>query len=142
MELFKIRRDIPFGMAASLVLLAVTSDRLVCAGATDRIGRPDGIVMLALYIGGMGAKGANFHYEVFARMGYEDACAQIQELYLGGRKDEAIAAVPLELVEQVALVGPAAKIAEEVPDWRDSLVTTLVVSGTPDTLRLAAELLG
>lgn len=46
-----IRRDIPFGMAASLVLLAVTSDRLVCAGATDRIGRPDGIVMLALYIG-------------------------------------------------------------------------------------------
>lgn len=46
-----IRRDIPFGMAASLVLLTVTSDRLVCAGATDRIGRPDGIVMLALYIG-------------------------------------------------------------------------------------------
>ena len=46
-----IRRDIPFGMAASLVLQAVTSDRLVCAGATDRIGRPDGIVMLALYIG-------------------------------------------------------------------------------------------
>ena len=46
-----IRRDIPFGMAASLVLLAVTSDRLVCAGATDRIGRLDGIVMLALYIG-------------------------------------------------------------------------------------------
>ena len=46
-----IRRDIPFGMAASLVLLAVTSDRLVCAGATDRIGRLDSIVMLALYIG-------------------------------------------------------------------------------------------
>ena len=52
-----IRRDIPFGMAASLVLLAVTSDRLVCAGATDRIGRPDGIVMLALYIGMPGAAG-------------------------------------------------------------------------------------
>ncbi len=98
--------------------------------------------MLALYIGGMGAKGANFHYEVFARMGYEDACAQIQELYLAGRKDEAAAAVPLELVEQVALVGPKAKIAEELPAWRDSLVTTLVIGGSPDMLRLAADLLG
>ncbi len=98
--------------------------------------------MLALYIGGMGAKGANFHYDVFARMGYEDACAKIQELYLGGRKEEAAAAVPLELVEQVALVGPKVKIAEELPAWRDSLVTTLVVSGTPDMLRLAADLLG
>ena len=98
--------------------------------------------MLALYIGGMGAKGANFHYDVFARMGYEDACAKIQELYLGGRKEEAAAAVPLELVEQVALVGPKAKIAEELPAWRDSLVTTLVVGGSPDMLRLAADLLG
>ena len=70
-------------------------------GAADQQVRP----MLALYIGGMGAKGANFHYDVFARMGYEDDCARIQELYLGGRKDEATAAVPLELVEQVALVG-------------------------------------
>jgi F420-dependent oxidoreductase-like protein len=98
--------------------------------------------MLALYIGGMGAKGANFHYEVFARMGYDDACAKIQELYLGGRKDEAVAAVPLELVEQVALVGPKAKIAEELPAWRDSLLTTSVIGGTPDMLRLAADLLG
>ncbi|MGI5127329.1 LLM class F420-dependent oxidoreductase [Pseudonocardia sp. CA-107938] len=117
----------------NMVQLVVDDD---VEAAADRV-RP----MLALYIGGMGAKGANFHYEVFARMGYEDACAQIQELYLGGRKDEAIAAVPLELVEQVALVGPRAKIAEELPAWRDSLVTTLVVSGTPDTLRLAADLL-
>jgi alkanesulfonate monooxygenase SsuD/methylene tetrahydromethanopterin reductase-like flavin-dependent oxidoreductase (luciferase family) len=105
--------------------------------AADRV-RP----MLALYIGGMGAKGANFHYEVFARMGYDDACAQIQELYLDGRKAEAVAAVPLELVEQVALVGPRAKIAEELPVWRDSLLTTLVVAGTPDVLRLAADLVG
>ena len=97
---------------------------------------------LALYIGGMGAKGANFHYDVFARMGYEDECAQIQELYLSGRKDQAIASVPLSLVEQVALIGPKAKIAEELPQWRDSLLTTMVVSGSPDTLRLIADLVG
>lgn len=134
-EGFAKRGGRPAGFeVVNMVQLVVDDD---VEKAADQV-RP----MLALYIGGMGAKGANFHYEVFARMGYEDACAQIQELYLGGRKDEAIAAVPLELVEQVALVGPAAKIAEEVPDWRDSLVTTLVVSGTPDTLRLAAELLG
>jgi hypothetical protein len=68
--------------------------------AADRV-RP----LLALYIGGMGARGANFHYEVFARMGFEEECARIQDLYLDGRKDEAIAAVPLSLVEKVALAG-------------------------------------
>ncbi|RZT88418.1 F420-dependent oxidoreductase-like protein [Pseudonocardia sediminis] len=98
--------------------------------------------MLALYIGGMGAKGANFHYEVFARMGYETECQKIQELYLAGRKDEAIAAVPLSMVEQVALVGPKAKIAEELPDFRDSLITTMVVSGSPEHLRTIADLVG
>jgi F420-dependent oxidoreductase-like protein len=103
--------------------------------AADRV-RPH----LALYIGGMGAKGANFHYEVFARMGYEDDCARIQERYLDGRKDEAVAAVPLALVEEVALVGPAAKIAEEMPVWRDSPITTMVVGGPPGTLRAVADL--
>ena len=63
--------------------------------------------MLALYAGGMGAKGANFHYEVFARMGYEDVADKVQELYLQGRKQEAAAAIPLAMVEDVALVGPA-----------------------------------
>ncbi|WP_445182672.1 LLM class F420-dependent oxidoreductase [Pseudonocardia sp. Cha107L01] len=103
--------------------------------AADRI-RP----MLALYIGGMGARGANFHYEVFARMGYEAECASIQELYLGGRKDEAIASVPLSLVEKVALIGPKEKIAEEWPAWRDSLITTMLIGGSADTLRTMAEI--
>ena len=66
--------------------------------------------MLALYIGGMGAKGANFHYEVFARMGYEAECARIQDLYLDGHKADAIAAVPTALVEDVALIGPLGKV--------------------------------
>lgn len=105
--------------------------------AADRV-RP----MLALYIGGMGARGVNFHYEVFARMGFEAECARIQELYLDGRKDEAVAAVPLAMVEKVALVGPREKIVDDLAAWRDSLVTTLLVSGTPETLRLMAEIAG
>lgn len=103
--------------------------------AADRI-RP----RLALYIGGMGAKGVNFHYAVFARMGYEEECARIQELYLAGRKAEATAAVPLSLVEKVALVGPREKIAEEFPAWESSLLTTMLISGTPATLRAMAEI--
>jgi hypothetical protein len=88
----------------------------------------------------MGAKGANFHYEVFARMGYEGVCAAIQEDYLGGRKDDAIAAVPTGLVEKVALVGPADKIRDDLAAWEESVVTALMVSGPPSTLRFMAEL--
>ena len=69
---------------------------------------------LALYAGGMGARGANFHFEVFARMGYEDVATKVQELYLDGRKEEAAAAIPLAMVEDVALVGPPEKIREEL----------------------------
>jgi F420-dependent oxidoreductase-like protein len=98
--------------------------------------------MLALYVGGMGAKGANFHYEVIARLGYREECAKIQELYLDGRKQEAIAAVPLEMVEDVALVGPAAKIREELPRWQETVITTMLVSGPPDLLRAVAKWVG
>jgi len=90
----------------------------------------------------MGARGANFHYEVFARMGFEEECARIQALYLGGAKDRAIAAVPLSMVEKVALVGPRDKIAAEIQAWEDSLITTMLVSGTPDALRTIAETIG
>jgi F420-dependent oxidoreductase-like protein len=85
--------------------------------------------MLALYIGGMGAKGANFHYEVFARMGYEGECAKIQELYLDGHKADAIAAVPTALVEDVALVGPLGKVTEEATVWKDTVISTALVAG-------------
>jgi F420-dependent oxidoreductase-like protein len=95
--------------------------------------------MIALYIGGMGAKGANFHYDVFARMGYEAECEEIQDLYLAGRKPEAIAAVPLALVEDVALVGPPDKIAAELPRWRDTCVTTFLVQGPPPLLEQIAD---
>jgi alkanesulfonate monooxygenase SsuD/methylene tetrahydromethanopterin reductase-like flavin-dependent oxidoreductase (luciferase family) len=103
--------------------------------AADRV-RP----MLALYVGGMGARGANFHYEVFARLGFEAACVRVRELYLAGRKEEAAAAVPLAMVEAVALVGPPAKIADELAAWRSSLITMMLVAGDAAHLATVAEL--
>jgi F420-dependent oxidoreductase-like protein len=74
--------------------------------------------MLALYIGGMGAKKKNFYNDFAVKMGYADAAAQLQELYLGGKQREAIQAVPDELVDEVALVGPAERIAERAQAWK------------------------
>mgnify|MGYP003310629615 CR=1 FL=1 len=72
-------------------------------------------------------------------MGYQDVADQVQEFYLTGRKDEAAASIPLSLVEEVALVGPIDKIAEELQRWRDTVVTTLQVSGPTSLLRTIAE---
>jgi F420-dependent oxidoreductase-like protein len=91
--------------------------------AADRL-RP----ALALYIGGMGARGVNFHYEVFARMGYEAQARAIQDHYLAGDKRSAIAAVPTSLVEDVALIGPWAKIADEIQRWQQTVITTFLIS--------------
>lgn len=95
---------------------------------------------LALYVGGMGAKGANFHYEVLARLGYEAECATIQELYLAGKKEEAMASIPLAMVEDVAMVGPVAKIKDEWAKWEETVITQLLVSGPPELLRIVAEI--
>jgi F420-dependent oxidoreductase-like protein len=103
--------------------------------AADRV-RPK----LALYVGGMGARGANFHYEVFVRMGFGDVCERVQSLYLDGHKQEAAAAIPLAMVEAVALVGPKEKIAQEFDAWRSSLLTTMVVAADIDTLTFLASL--
>ena len=96
---------------------------------------------LALYAGGMGARGANFHFEVFARMGYEDVALRVQELYLQGKKDEAAAAIPLAMVEDVALVGPPAKIKDELQRWKETCITTLLVSGPQQVLGAYADLI-
>jgi F420-dependent oxidoreductase-like protein len=96
---------------------------------------------LALYAGGMGARGANFHFEVFARMGYEDVATKVQDLYLDGRKGEAAAAIPLSMVEDVALVGPPEKIRDELDRWRNSCITTFLVSGPASMLEGYAETL-
>jgi len=104
-------------------------------GAIDSL-RP----FYALYFGGMGAKGANFHANVAIRMGYEREVDEIQELYLSGRKDEAGAKIPRELIEELSLVGPPAKIRDDLAKWRESIVTTLLVAGDAPTLRTIAEL--
>jgi F420-dependent oxidoreductase-like protein len=96
--------------------------------------------MYALYFGGMGARGANFHHDVAVRLGYEAEAKRIQDLYLEGKKDEAAAAVPTQLVEELALIGPEDKIREDLEAWRESIVTTLVVSGDAATLRRIAGL--
>ena len=96
--------------------------------------------MYALYFGGMGARGANFHNDVPRRMGYEDEATRIQDLYLDGKKDEAAAAVPTRLVEDLALIGPEDKIRAELEEWRESIATTLLVGGDAAMVRHAAEL--
>jgi alkanesulfonate monooxygenase SsuD/methylene tetrahydromethanopterin reductase-like flavin-dependent oxidoreductase (luciferase family) len=96
---------------------------------------------LALYIGGMGARGVNFHHEVFVRMGYEAQAAKIQDLYLAGDKKSAIAAVPLKLVQDVALIGPWAKIADEIQRWQQTVITTFSVSTDLRHLERVAGLL-
>jgi F420-dependent oxidoreductase-like protein len=96
--------------------------------------------MYALYFGGMGAREVNFHANVPIRMGYGDAVEKIQDAYLNGRKDEAAAAVPTELIEQLALIGPADKIRSDLEAWRESQVDTLLIGGGVEQVRQAAEL--
>ena len=96
---------------------------------------------LALYIGGMGARGKNFYYDLACRYGYEDAANTIQDLYLRGDKAEAVSAVPNELVDDVSLCGPKARIKERLSLWQNSPVTTLnMMVYDVDTLRAMAEL--
>ncbi len=97
---------------------------------------------VALYAGGMGAKGANFHFDVFARMGWEAEATKIQELYLAGKKNEAAASVPLAMVEDVALVGPLDKIRDELQKWKETCLTTALISGPARNLAMYAEILG
>jgi F420-dependent oxidoreductase-like protein len=97
--------------------------------------------MYALYFGGMGARKANFHHDVAVRMGYEAEAKRIQDLYLDGKKEEAAATVPTKLVEELTLIGPPDKIRHDLDAWRDSIVTTILVSGDAATLRQAAELI-
>jgi F420-dependent oxidoreductase-like protein len=97
--------------------------------------------ILALYIGGMGARGANFYNALVRRYGYEDAARRIQELYLDGKQREAIAAVPDELIDEVSLVGPRERIRDRLDAWRESGATTLLVATRdPAAIRTMAEL--
>jgi alkanesulfonate monooxygenase SsuD/methylene tetrahydromethanopterin reductase-like flavin-dependent oxidoreductase (luciferase family) len=97
--------------------------------------------MLALYIGGMGAREKNFYNDYARRLGYEDAAVKIQDLYLDGKKDEAMAAVPDRLVDEISLLGPRERIAERVEAWKAAPVDSMLLgAGQPDALRTLAEL--
>ena len=90
---------------------------------------------LAFYIGGMGAKDMNFHLNVVSRMGFEDQARTVQKLFLEGRREDAMKAVPDELADGIALVGPAGRITERLQRWVDSPVTT-IMAGTRDPAAL------
>lgn len=97
--------------------------------------------LLALYIGGMGARGKNFYYDLAVRYGYEAAANDIQDLYLSGDKGAAMARVPAELIDEVALVGPKERVRERLALWRSSPVTTLNLTlFDSETLRTMVEL--
>jgi alkanesulfonate monooxygenase SsuD/methylene tetrahydromethanopterin reductase-like flavin-dependent oxidoreductase (luciferase family) len=99
---------------------------------------------LALYIGGMGARSKNYYNDLAKRLGYEGAAAEIQELYLSGKRQEAAAKVPDALIDETSLVGPRARIRERLQVWREAAregrVGTLVLAGASrEALRVVAE---
>jgi F420-dependent oxidoreductase-like protein len=118
---------------APTVSVVVGSDLKACR---DQV-RPN----IALYVGGMGARGKNFYNDLACRYGYEEAAGKIQDLYLTGRKAEAMAAIPDALIDEVALCGPKERIKDLVAMWREAGVKTLIC-GTSDVnaVRVMAEL--
>jgi F420-dependent oxidoreductase-like protein len=96
---------------------------------------------LALYIGGMGAKKKNFYNDYIKSIGYEEAAEKIQDLYLDGKRGEAVAAVPDELVDTLYLVGPPERIRDRFAAWKESGIGTLMVGAQQiEAVRLLAEL--
>ncbi len=99
---------------------------------------------MALYIGGMGARDKNFYNDYAKRLGFEDAAVKIQDLYLAGKKDEAMAAVPAELIDACALVGPAERIRERLQRWKAAdaqghVSSMLIGSQQPEALEVIAD---
>ena len=93
---------------------------------------------LAFYLGGMGARNVNFHLDVVGRMGFAEDAARVQQLFLDGDREAAMRAVPDDLADGIALVGPLARIRERLELWRSSPVTTILVGGVRDPKHLAA----
>jgi F420-dependent oxidoreductase-like protein len=94
---------------------------------------------LGFYIGGMGAKGQNYHTKLMARMGYEAQALQIQDLFMEGKRDEAIMAVPSAFADEICLVGTRERIKDRLAAWEESPITMLNVSGSADDIRQIAE---
>ena len=98
--------------------------------------------IVALYMGGMGAKEMNFHHQVFTRMGYGETADEVQRLFLSGQKDEATALIPDELVNDMHIIGTEGYVKERVAQWEETGVTTLLLSArSADEIRKTAEVL-
>ncbi|MEM7139619.1 MAG: LLM class F420-dependent oxidoreductase [Actinomycetota bacterium] len=95
---------------------------------------------LGFYIGGMGAKGQNYHTKLMARMGFEEEAYKIQDLFFEGKRDEAIATVPTEFADEISLVGSVERIRDRLQAWDESPVTMLNVSArTPEEIKILAD---
>ena len=118
--------------SADLAPLEIAAGGMVAVGEDVKglldFARP----FFALYIGGMGARGKNFYNDLACQYGYEKEAKEIQDLYLDGKKKEAEAAVPLELLEQANLVGPESYVKERIEAFRESGVTNLQVTPASD----------
>lgn len=125
----------PAGFEIAATVTTIVTDDLSAALQFAKI-------PLAFYIGGMGARDRNFHLDLIGRLGYAEQAEQVQELFLDGRRDEAIAAVPDELADSISLLGPIGRIKERLRLWRDSPVTTVLIAGVKDepTLRAIKDL--
>jgi len=98
--------------------------------------------MLGFYIGGMGAKSKNFHMDLMSRMGYEQEAHKIQELFMDGKRAEAIAAVPDAFADEISLCGPRDRIKDRLEAWKESPVTSLLLANQDeDVMRMMAEFL-
>ncbi len=127
-------KDRPLGFEISVNVTMQVTDDVAAALQSVR-------ATLALYIGGMGANGQNYHTALMARMGFEEAALEIQELFLDGRHEEAVAAVPVEFADELSLVGSVDRIKDRLQAWEESAVTMINVRPRSiSELRQIAEL--
>ena len=131
-EGFRARGGAPPAFDMTAMVSVVVGDDLEACRAPVK-------AKLALYVGGMGARGRNFYNDLARRYGYEAAAARVQELYLAGRRAEAEAAVPDALADEIALCGPRERIRERVAEWTASGITTMMIAGDVAALRVMAE---
>jgi F420-dependent oxidoreductase-like protein len=116
---------------AAQVAVAIGDD----VGACRDLLRP----FFALYVGGMGARGRNFYFDIVSRAGYEAEATKIQDHYLAGQRADAIAAVPDRLIDEFCLVGPADRIRDRLAAWKETRVTTLLLAAQqPEAVELIA----
>jgi F420-dependent oxidoreductase-like protein len=128
-------KDVKPGFEISQFLMVNVSDDLEQALAPVK-------AMLGFYIGGMGAKNKNFHMDLMSRMGYEQEAHKIQELFMDGKRAEAIAAVPDAFADEISLCGPRDRIKDRLEAWKESPVTSLLLANQDeDAMRMMAEFL-